>query len=404
MQRVVIIGGGLVGTTAAIALAQQGILVTLIDNRPPPSSQPRTDGRTTAVSYGSKLIFDDLHLWPRLAMHAEPILKIRTFEENSPWQVSYDAQAIGKHPMGFIVSNTHLYQALWSRAQELVHLTWLAPAQVTLTRYHPGSVEIQLNTGETVSAQLLIAAEGRHSPTRQAIGIRQQSWSYEQAAFVCTVHHQVPHEGIAWEIFSPTGPYAILPLPSCSDTGTPRSGIVLTLPSKQANALMVKQAEEISSFLSERFRFYGPLQWRGERWCYPLSAMKLERIIDQRLAIVGDAAHIVHPVAGQGVNLGWRDALALAFEVGEAFRNGLDIGSQTVLQRYQKQRQSDHRQMLQMTDGIVRLYSKESMLFYFLRNAGLGIIEQLPPLKRLLMRHAMGTLSPPQRIPREVIP
>jgi len=400
MQRVVIIGGGLVGTTTAIALAQQKIPVTLIDNQPPPSTQQKIDGRTTAVSYGSKLIFDDLSVWPRLATHAEPILKIHAFEEGSPWQVSYDAQTIGKHPMGFIVSNTHFHQALWTRAQELPHLTWLAPAQVMATDYHPNAVELHLNTGETISGQLLIAAEGRHSPTRQATGIPQYSWSYEQAAFVCTVHHQIPHAGVAWEIFSPSGPYAILPFTPCPDTETPRSGIVLTLPPKQAHELMTKQREEISFFLSERFRLYGPLQWVGERWCYPLSAMKLERIIDHRLAIVGDAAHIIHPVAGQGVNLGWRDALILAVEVGKAFRNGLDIGSQTVLQRYQKQRQADHRHMLQMTDGIVRLYSKESLFFYFLRNAGLGIVEQLPPLKRLLMRQAMGTLSPPQRILR----
>jgi 2-octaprenyl-6-methoxyphenol hydroxylase len=205
-QRVIIIGGGLVGATTAIALAQQGIPVTLIDNQPPLTSDQKVDGRTTAVSYGSKLIFDDLGLWPLLIDHAEPILQIRVFEEGSPWQVSYDALAIGNHPMGFIVANTHLRQALWTRAQELAHLIWLAPAQVTATHYHPATVELHLDTGETISGQLLVAAEGRNSPTRQATGIPQHSWSYEQAAFVCTVHHTVPHDGVAWEIFSNSGP------------------------------------------------------------------------------------------------------------------------------------------------------------------------------------------------------
>ncbi|MEI8295144.1 MAG: UbiH/UbiF/VisC/COQ6 family ubiquinone biosynthesis hydroxylase [Alphaproteobacteria bacterium] len=389
MQRVIIIGGGLVGATTAIALAQQGVPVTIIDNQAPSPNQ-NLDGRTTAVSYGSKLIFDNLGLWPLLAAHASPILQIRVFEEGSPWQVAYDSQTIGNHPMGFIIANPHLRQALWDRAQEFTNLTWIAPAQVVATHYHPACVELHLNTGETISGQLLVAAEGRHSPTTKATGIPQTSWSYEQAAFVCTVHHAVPHDGVAWEIFSTRGAYALLPLTPCSETGTSRSGVVFTLPLKQANDLMAKDSAEISHFLSEHFRFYVPLQLVGESWCYPLSAMKLERIIDQRLAIVGDAAHVVHPIAGQGVNLGWRDAAALAFEVGEAFRNGLDIGSQTVLTRYQKQRQPDHRQMLQMTDGIVRLYGKQSTLFYFLRNAGLGIVEQLPPLKRLLMKHAMG--------------
>lgn len=389
---VVIIGGGLVGGALAIALAQQGLAVRVIEREPPEELlKPDLDGRTTAVSYGSKLIFDQLGMWDKIDHAAEPILDIRVFERDSPWAIHYDHRDIGNAPMGYIVENRVLRQGIFHRAAELPDdLQWMAPASVARTERNVDQVVVELADGRSLSASLLVGAEGRLSSTRDEAGIKTFQWRYEKMALIAHVSHEKPHQGSAWEIFQPQGPFAILPLKTCLATGTYRSGIVWTGSPDDINRLLSMDDGAISTELQETFPYFGAIQLSGKRWSYPLSAMIAKRTVDHRLAIVGDAAHTVHPVAGQGVNLGWRDAQTLAEVIGRAKRLGIDIGSKSILQDYQRQRRIDTASILAMSDGMVRLFSNQSSILSFLRNTGLGIVNQIPPLKRRLMRHAMG--------------
>lgn len=389
---VVIIGGGLVGGTVGVSLAQQGFKVAIIDRESPEELlKPDLDGRTTAVSYGSKLIFDQLKIWGRIEHAAEPILDIRVFERDSPWAVYYDHRDIGTNPMGYIVENRTLRQGIFHRASELSEsLTWIAPADVSQSERNIDGIVVHLANGDILKAPLLIGAEGRLSPTRDEAGLKTLRWSYEQMALIAHVSHEKPHQGGAWEIFQPQGPFAILPLRTCPTTGDNRSGIVWTGPCTDIQRLLALDDKDISTELQEIFPYYGKIELSGKRWSYPLSAMIAKGTIDHRLVIVGDAAHTVHPVAGQGVNLGWRDAHTLAEVLGKAKSLGLDIGSKSVFSDYQRRRRLDTASILALSDGMVRLFSNKSSILSFMRSTGLGIVNQIPPLKRQLMRKAMG--------------
>lgn len=388
----VVIGGGLVGGTLGVAFAQQGLSVTVVDRESQNNLlKPTLDGRTTFVSYGSRLIFDQLGIWEKVAPAAEPILTIRVFERGSPWAVYYDHQDVGDVPMGYIVENQVLRQGIFQRTQELnEHLNWIAPMDVAQTEYTPASAIVHLVNGDALKAPLVIGAEGRHSPTRDQAGLETVRWNYQQMALIAHVRHEKPHQGAAWEIFQPQGPFAILPLKACPTTGAFRSGIVWTGKPEDINHLLSLDDVAISKELQSLFPYFGDIHLSGQRWSYPLAAMVAKSVARPRLAIVGDAAHVIHPVAGQGVNLGWRDAQALAQAVGEAKRLGLDIGSENILRSYQRHRRLDAASILAMTDGMVRLFSNKSTILSFLRNAGLGAVNQTPPLKRRLMRRAMG--------------
>lgn len=387
-----IVGGGLVGGTLGVALAQQGFRVAVIDRETPEALlEPDLDGRTTAVSYGSRLIFDHLGIWDKVEHAAEPILDIRVFERGSPWAVYYNSQDIGDVPMGYIVENRALRQGIFHRAREVSErLAWIAPASVTRTERNPESAVIHLSDGSALNALLLVGAEGRLSPTRDEAGLKTLRWSYAQTALIAHVRHEKPHQGSAWEVFQPQGPFAILPLRACPATGAWRSGIVWTGAPDDIQRVLDLDDAAISAELQEIFPYFGDIRVSGKRWSYPLAAMVAKGTVDHRLVIVGDAAHTVHPVAGQGVNLGWRDAQALADVLGKARRLGLDIGSKSILQDYHRCRRFDTLSILAMSDGMVRLFSNKSRALSFLRNTGLGVVNQLPPVKRRLMHRAMG--------------
>jgi len=392
---VVIIGGGLVGGTLGIALAQQKFNVIIIDRETPESLlSPDVDGRTTAVSYGSKLIFDHWGIWEKIKTTAEPILDIRVFERHSPWAVYYDHRDIGSNPLGYIVENKLLRQGIFHRAHELQpYLRWLAPTQVEGTKRNPGNATIHLTDNRSINTMLIVGAEGRLSPTRDEAGLKTLGWRYGQTALIAHVCHEKPHQGSAWEIFQPQGPLAILPLQDCPVTKAYRSGIVWTGRQEDMNQLLELDDIVFSKELLKIFPYFGNLQTFGKRWVYPLSAMVAKQTVDHRLAIVGDAAHTIHPVAGQGVNLGWRDAKTLADVLNNAQKLGLDIGSKSVLQDYHRRRRLDTLSILAMSDGMVRLFSNESSILFCLRTTGLGVVNQISPLKRRLMRHAMGILQ-----------
>jgi 2-octaprenyl-6-methoxyphenol hydroxylase len=392
-----IAGGGLNGMLLAAACAGVGLRVAVVDRQDPAAMlDEKFDGRTSAIAYGSKLVFDGIGLWPRIADEAEPIREIRVADDNSPLFLHYDHQELGSNePLGYIVENRVLRRALFELAKNLPSLDILAPRTLgPMTADDTGAVAT-LADGTRIHARLVAAADGKDSPLRQAAGIRAVEWRYKQTGIVTTVAHERPHAGIAVEHFLPAGPFAILPM-----TGN-RSSIVWTENAALAPHLTRLPEAEFAAELRARFGdFLGAIEPVGPRWAYPLSLMQAERYIDRRLALVGEAAHVIHPIAGQGLNVGIRDVAALAEAIVDARRLGLDIGDDSVLERYQRWRRLDAVLLAGVTDGLNRLFSNTIAPVKLARDIGLAAVNRLPPLKRLLMRHAMGTLGDRPRLAR----
>ena len=392
----VIAGGGMVGLTLAIACASAGVEVVVIDREAPPRMvEEAFDGRASAIAFGSKQALAGIGLWPRVAAEAEAIREIRVADGASPLFLHYDHAELGEDPLGWIVENRALRRALFARLAELPTLRHLAPATVERAERGPGAVTVVLEDGRLVRGALLIAADGRLSPLRRAAGIKTVEWSYPQIGIVCTVRHERPHLGIAVEHFLPAGPFAILPM-----TGD-RSSIVWTETAALAPRMMALDDVGFLAEVKRRFGdFLGDLAIVGPRWSYPLSLMHAERYAGHRLALIGDAAHVIHPIAGQGLNLGLRDVAALSELIVDARRLGLDIGNAALLARYERWRRFDNTVLAAVTDGLNRLFSNSLAPLAAARDLGLAVINRVPPMKRFLMRHAMGLVGDLPRLVR----
>jgi 2-octaprenyl-6-methoxyphenol hydroxylase len=386
MFDVVCVGAGLVGRLVSILLAKKGIRVASIDHLSVDAIQDgASDGRTTAITLGSRFILEDAGIWQYIRPYAQAIQHIRVFEGGSPWSIEYDAHDIGTDPMGYIVENAHIRRALYADQHDA--LTLYAPSQVkSVQRDHKG-VSITLDDGQVVNASLLIAADGRFSKMRHLTGITTSSWEYDQQALVVHMTHEKDHKSTAWEIFYPQGPLAVLPLLS-SESGAFKSGLVWC--KKRDHDWHQQSDHDLKCEFEELFPYYGSVSFLPKRWTYPLAAAKVNRLIDQRFALVGDAGHSVHPIAGQGVNLGWRDAHALANLLSEAHQLGLDMGDFPLLQRYDTARKTDRLSVLWSTDAIARLYGYSNPLLYGVRNAAFAMINRVSFVKKKIMRNAMG--------------
>lgn len=396
----VIAGGGLTGLLLGVACAGVGLPVAVIDREDPATMLGDTfDGRTSAIAYGSRLVFGGIGLWDEIAPEAEPIREIRVADDNSPLFLHYDHAELGEenggNPLGYIVENRVLRRVLINRARTLPSLRLLAPRQVAgMVASLTGAAAI-LQGGERVAARLVVAADGKDSPLRKAAGIRTVEWTYPQTGIVATVRHARPHAGIAVEHFLPAGPFAILPM-----TGN-RSSIVWTERAGLARPLLQLPPAEFAAELRARFgNFLGAVEPIGPRYAYGLSLLQAENYIARRLALIGEAAHVIHPIAGQGLNIGIRDVAALAELIIDARRFGRDIGDEAVLADYQRWRRSDAVVLAAVTDGLNRLFSNTIAPVKLARDIGLAVVNRLPPLKRLLMRHAMGTLGDRPRLAR----
>jgi 2-octaprenyl-6-methoxyphenol hydroxylase len=386
---VLIVGGGLVGGTMACALAQSGIPVAVVDHEDPTTAvQAEFDGRASAIALGPQKVMEAVGLWAHIAPEAAPILDIRVSDGESLMFLHYDHAAIGDEPFGYIVENRSTRKAVFARLPELPAATLFAPNHLVALERGPDGVTGTLADGRRIQARLAIAADGRGSKIRREAGIGLTKWSYHQTAIVCTVAHEKPHNGVAQEHFLPAGPFAILPL-----TGN-RSSIVWTEKEALAPAIM---AQDDQGFLNElRWRFgdfLGEIAVEGPRFAYPLSLQFADSYVGQRLALIGDAAHGMHPIAGQGMNFGIRDVAALAEVLVEAKRLGMDLGSAAVLERYQRWRRFDNMLMLGLTDAINRLFSNDIGPIKLARDLGLALVNRLPPLKKVFMRHAMGLVG-----------
>ncbi len=385
-----IAGGGLNGLVLGIACSGAGLACAVVDRQDPNAMlEAAFDGRSSAIAYGSQQVLNALGLWPAIAAEAEPIREIRVADNNAPLFLHYDHRELGTDtPLGWIVENRVLRRTLIEHARSLPKLQLLAPLEVKGVETTAGTATATLSDLRRITVTLVVAADGAHSPLRHAAGIRTIEWRYRQTAIVTTVAHERPHQGIAIEHFLPAGPFAILPM-----TGN-RSSIVWTEHEPLAARIMALSEEDFAAELSARFGdFLGAVEQVAPRWSYPVGLMLAERYIDRRLALVGEAAHLIHPIAGQGLNLGIRDVAALAELIIDARRLGLDIGDDGLLRRYQQWRRFDAILLAAVTDGLNRLFSNSIAPLRMIRDLGLATVNRLPPIKRFLMRDAMGIIG-----------
>ncbi len=346
-----------------------------------------------------------LGVWPGLAPYAQPILDIRVSDGKpgrpaSRFFLHYDHRESGlEAPFGHIVENRAVRRALAARLAELPQARVIAPGRLASLERGPGRVDARLEDGREIRARLLVAADGARSTLRQEAGIAAAEITYAQTAIVATVAHELPHGGVAHEHFLPAGPFAMLPMTDAE--GLHRSSIVWTERRALAPALLGLDDDGFSAEIERRFgASLGRIQVLGRRWSYPLKLVHAERYAGHRLVLVGDAAHAIHPIAGQGLNLGLRDVAALAEVIVEAHRLGLDIGAADVLAGYERWRRFDVMLLIAVTDSLNRLFSNDIGPLRLARDLGLAAVDRLPPLKRLLMRHAMGAAGPRPRLLR----
>jgi 2-octaprenyl-6-methoxyphenol hydroxylase len=397
---VIIVGGGLVGATLAHALASGGLSSAIVDTlHLPRTLAPDYDGRASAIASASVRMMKTIGLWDRIAPHAQPISDIRVTDGNSPLYLHFDGSKVsGDEPLGQMVENRHIrFAQLGSLAEITLPIVLHAPATITTMERGPAFVRMTLSTGAQLKAPLVIACDGKQSSLRAAAGIRTNQWSYKQDAVIVTVAHSDPHGDIAHERFLPDGPFAILPMVDDA-AGRHRSAIVLTVPQGAGAVYLAMSAADINAQMARRFGdFLGPIEVISQRWSYPLGGLTTERLTADRLALVGDSAHSIHPIAGQGLNLGLRDVAVMAEVLIEAARTGLDLGSPQVLERYARWRRTDIMAMVAVTDGLNRLFSNGNPGIALVRRLGLKAVDRLPPLKALFMRHARGSLG---KLPR----
>ena len=386
---VLVVGGGVVGCTVACALGQAGFSVVLADReRWERFTDPRFDGRAFAIALSSRRLFEGLGVWCHVSNEAAAIREIRVSERGSRKYLHYDHREVGPEPFGHMVEARTLRHALASRLAELDGVRLLAPMTVEGLAVTDTGVEARLADGRRVRAALAVASDGRASRTRAGAGIRVTGWDYPQTAIVCTIAHGHPHANVAHEHFLPAGPFAILPLKGR------RSAIVWTERRLLAPAIMALDEGAFRDELAERIgTFLGQIEPVGPRWAHPLSLQFAETAIAPRVALVGDALHAMHPIAGQALNMGLRDAAALADVLVDARGLGLDIGFSTVLESYARWRRFDNTVMLAATDGLNRLFSNDIRPLKRVRDAGLAAVGRVPVLKRAFMRHAMGIVG-----------
>lgn len=394
-------GGGMAGLTMALALAKGGVTVAVIERQPPPAFRdPTFDGRTSAIAYGSANVFDGIGVWPALEPAAQAIKDIRV-ADGTPWDgpsslfLHYDHREVGDAPLGYILENRDIRDVLLKAAAAADGLTVLAPATVAETERASRGACVRLEDGRRVEARLIVGADGRNSPLRSEAGIRATRFDYPQTAIVCTVAHERSHAGVAAELFLPSGPFAMLPMTE------QRSSIVWTEKRALAQDMMALDDESFHYELQRRFGdWLDDIRVEGPRFTYPLGLIHAERYTGRRLALIGDAAHVIHPIAGQGLNLGIRDVAALAEAVVDAHRLGLDIGEGPILERYERWRRFDNVFMAATTDALNRLFSNDFGPLRLARDLGLAAVNKVPPLKRLFMRHAMGVVGDLPRLVR----
>jgi 2-octaprenyl-6-methoxyphenol hydroxylase len=392
---VCVVGAGPVGGTLACLLGRAGHSVAIVDRAPlPPMEHPDFDGRAYAIAAGSRAVLERAGVWPALPWPAGPIRDIRVSDGRlgrpaSPLFLHFGAAEAGHEAFGWMVEARALRMALNATLHAQPSVRVLAPAEATVHRDAERAV-VAIDGGPRLTCRLVVAADGRESPLRTRAGIPVTRFPYQQAAMVGAIAHERPHEGTALEHFLPAGPFAQLPMAGIE--GAPHlSAYVWT---ERVAAVPRYLALDDTAFAAELARrlggHLGAIRVRGRRWHYPLGALHAHRYADTRLVLVGDAAHGIHPIAGQGLNLGFRDVAALAGLIDAAREAGEDPGGAALPRRYQALRRPDNLLMLAATDGLDRLFSSDAPPLRLLRDIGIAAVDRIGPLKRRFMAGAMG--------------
>ncbi|MFV1495320.1 FAD-dependent monooxygenase [Phaeobacter sp. JH20_02] len=388
---ILIVGGGLNGPALALALAQTGHTVTLIDALPRDlRDDDGFDGRSYALALASQRLLEQIGVWSQVADKAQPMLDIKVTDGRagqgpSPFFMHFDHAEIEDGPMGYMIEDRYLRRAL-RRAMEADSAITLVDEQTVVAQHVDATgVTLTLGSGDALRGGMIVGADGRRSGTAARAGIKRTGWDYGQTALVCAIQHEAPHNGVAHQFFMPAGPLAILPLPGN------RSSIVWSERSRVAEAIQALDKADYLAVLRPRFGdFLGEISLAGDRFTYPLNLTLANAFVADRLALVGDAAHGVHPIAGQGLNAGLRDVGALAEVLTEAKRRGEDIASPLVFARYQQWRRFDTASLAAATDAFNRLFSNDNPLLRLGRDVGMGVVGAFPGLRRTFIREAAG--------------
>lgn len=396
---VAIVGGGMVGASLAAALAPLGLRVALIESVPLQSeSQPSFDERTTALSNGSRRILTSLGLWETVSAEAAPIRRIHVSDQGRFGFARIDAAQEGVAALGFVLANRVLGAALWERLAREAAIEIFCPARVEEVTTGADAVTLHASTGEgqsrTLRARLLVAADGANSTIRKALGIEATTWDYEQTAIITNVATRKFHDHVAYERFTSTGPLAVLPL------ADGRCTVVWTLAPEAAQATLQLDDRTFLGRLQERFGFrLGRFTRVGRRHAYPLALTQAEERVGRRVVIIGNAAQGLHPIAGQGFNLGLRDVATLAEVIADSPGS---LGEDSMLARYDEWRRTDRRGVIAFTDGLVRLFRSPLGSVKMARDLGMLLFDVMPPAKSALSALSMGVTGKLPRLARGV--
>jgi 2-octaprenyl-6-methoxyphenol hydroxylase len=386
----VILGGGLVGMTLALAAAKQGISSYVVDKEDPATlTAAGADGRASAISTASWNLFCNIGLEARLAPLGCPIAAIAVTDGMKPGRLDFRPEP-HEGTLGRMYANRDIRLALFDAARAEPLIEWLHGVSPVERERGPHGVSVTLDDGRVVKGNLLVAAEGRQSPTRNEAGFGLATWDYRHRAIVTGLAHNKPHDNVAWEIFYPAGPFALLPLLDSAD-GQHRSALVWTI--AEADAAGTNALSDAAFLHEVRKRMgdiLGEITLNAPRMSYPLSFQHTAKIVDHRLALVGDSAHGMHPIAGQGLNLGLRDVGTLVEVLAEGMRLGLEPGDAQVLARYERWRSVDALSVMLATDTINRLFGVPGRLPSAVRRLGMGLIQRTDWLKRFFMNEARG--------------
>ena len=385
---VVVVGAGMVGAAMACALEGSGLRVLVIEAREPAADWPadEVDLRVSALTRASQRILQAVGAWPRMcALRVSPYREMHVWDAGGRGSIHFDGAEVGEPELGFIVENRVTQLALWERLGQIAEIERLCPAEVAELELNVPEPRLTLQDGREIIARLVVAADGARSVVRGLAGIATRGWVYDQHALVATVTPEQSHRDTAWQRFLPTGPLAFLPI----DDG--RCSIVWSTSPQQAEQLAaMHEFEFLTELEAASGGFLGRMLAVGPRGVFPLRLQHALSYVKPGLALIGDAAHTVHPLAGQGVNLGLLDAATLAEVILEAGLKGREIGSLATLRRYERTRRGDNMAMMAVFDGFKRLFGAGPLPLRLLRNLGLDLTDRTGPLKRMLVRRAMG--------------